>query len=280
MGKLKLDNTTHWKSFADWPKQGQTAARKGKWDQIEWTDWPPKLQRRLLDDIKELVPDVRIENGLEYSTRPAQPGDKILEGRPDLEWAAKELLLGDLEAWVEDDANTVSDAWAEQRRSAVEHLQQALSSEDPTKGSPELSLHAHAQKAMDGLKDIDVMAGFYKGECEGDREKDWVQDIVDNMAYVAFMAGRHTQAAWSKPFEEVVVQRNRKQQFFFDGRDEQIRTSKANAEERRAIIRSLSPPTNLKGEALNQWLVRKLFEDYGIEISERTIRGDRKMIRG
>ncbi|WP_109565867.1 hypothetical protein [Jannaschia seohaensis] len=62
-------------------------------------------------------------------------------------------------------------------------------------------------------------------------------------------------------------------------RSKAITSSRASAAERRDAIRTMLPQTKLTGKALSEYLIRRLKDEYGIDISERSIRRDLPAIR-
>lgn len=63
-------------------------------------------------------------------------------------------------------------------------------------------------------------------------------------------------------------------------RESRNMSAKAEVTRRRSLVATLMQETRLKGGALNAWLARELAERHGIAISTRTLRADRKAIRG
>lgn len=61
-------------------------------------------------------------------------------------------------------------------------------------------------------------------------------------------------------------------------RESQNKRARDSVATRQALVADLMKKTRLTGGALNKWLVRQLLEQYGIQVSERTLRADRKAL--
>ena len=63
-------------------------------------------------------------------------------------------------------------------------------------------------------------------------------------------------------------------------REDQNARAKTHVIERRGLIETLMQETQRTGGALDNWLVQQLKERHSIQVSKRTVRGDRRAIRG
>ncbi|MGR3804908.1 MAG: hypothetical protein ACU0AY_15650 [Marinibacterium profundimaris] len=101
-----------------------------------------------------------------------------------------------------------------------------------------------------------------------------------NAARFAFTAGEKFQLLRLKQYEKAAGVGVKQLPHLKKKRDDQNTRAKAAVEQRREYILALLRETNLTRGALNKWIVRQLAERHEIEISERSVRGDLKALRG
>jgi hypothetical protein len=94
------------------------------------------------------------------------------------------------------------------------------------------------------------------------------------------IASLHTDWRWRREHKPSILTGRKQRGHLAEVRDKQNRGAKARVEERRFAIASMLFETHLTGGALNKWLKKQLLERYGFDISERTIRDDRKALHG
>lgn len=185
---------------------------RSKWDDLDnwlqdqYLEGEAKLPalKSLLDHLRTIVPTITIENGMECTTRHLSPFDGMEDwtGYEHLRRAAEILYLGELEAVVEGEPPHLSDSWANYRNMIEKHLAEYAASSEPTSVGKELSRRAHASTALDLLANIDFVEGLARHELSEEADHHWLSELVSEIAYSAFDAGRHTQAAWGKEFEK------------------------------------------------------------------------------
>ena len=99
-------------------------------------------------------------------------------------------------------------------------------------------------------------------------------------ARFAFTAGEKFQLLMDKRYEKAAGVGVKQLPHLKQRRDGRNARAKAVVELRREYISALLLETSLTKGALNKWLVRQLAERHEIEISERSVRGDLKALRG
>lgn len=188
------------------------------WDAVEnwWHDWFNTQAQSadglaplgaLLTALREVVPLVAVENGMERFERHIRPTDDENEwqGHEHLKGAAAILYLGELEAACEGEPPLASKSWAQHRGVVTERLEIYLNSSEVTTGADELSRKEHAQQALNCLTNIDMIVKAACFEAADEVEQRWITEVVAEIAYTAFEAGRHTQEAWGKSFEQFAL---------------------------------------------------------------------------
>lgn len=166
----------------------------------------------LLDVLRTLVPTVTMRNGIEQRQRHLSSDDKDGEqwsGHASLKGAVKILEWGELEAIVEGDPLPSSIVWPEHRSIIEGHLDHFMFQDEVTEGDDELSRRAHADEAKQLLKSIDFASTHAANQMDSDDERLWLNDVISEIAYLAFEAGQHTRAAWGKEFEKHAASRIR-----------------------------------------------------------------------
>lgn len=184
------------------------------WDALEnwwrdtrrWGDARKPSLKALLDRLRSIVPKIPVENGMERATRhlnPLDPAD-LWAGKEYLKPAAEILHIGELEAVVERGPAKASESWSKHREIITKHLNEYLHSSEPTSGEESLARRGHASSALELLSHLDVVEGFARHELTNETDHGWLTELVAEIAFAAFDAGRHTQAAWGKAFESYV----------------------------------------------------------------------------
>jgi hypothetical protein len=189
--------------------------REAAWNELEnwwedperWDDAQIPALKALLERLQYLVPIVSIENGIERTTRHLTPHDpaELWAGKEYLKPAAKILHLGELEALVDGEPELPSYSWSRHREMITKHLNEYLHSTEPTSGEKSLSRRGHASSALELLSHLDIVEGFARHELTDDADLKWLAELVAEVAFAAFDAGRHTQAAWGKEFEKYAM---------------------------------------------------------------------------
>lgn len=192
--------------------------RANDWDAIEnwWHYWfntqaqsAEELAplRALLTALREVVPLVSVENGMERFERHIRPtdGENEWQGRESLKGAAAILYLGELEAAAEGEPVSASEMWSQHRDIVTNHLKQFLNVPEKTKGAEELSRVAHAEEALKFLASIDMVVKMTGYGLADEAEQTWLREVIAEAAHPAFEAGRHSQAAWGKSFEQFAL---------------------------------------------------------------------------
>lgn len=174
----------------------------------DWTDledlWRHLERADAADVLKELrgiVPMVTIENGMERSERRALPKEVAEE----LRGAAKILMLGELEAYVEGDPPMPTAVWRDHQAAAEAFLEEASANAEVTVGDVELSRKRHCDEAAERFRSLDRTQHLMLGQMDGPDEENWLREVIAEVAIDAYLAGRHVQAAWGKDFEQHAV---------------------------------------------------------------------------
>ena len=175
-------------------------------DPRRWDDAHKPSLRALLERLRSVVPRIHVENGMERATRHLKPSDSLdlWAGKEHLKPAAEILRIGELEAVVEREPAKASESWSKHREMIAKQLNEYLNSSEPTSGDKSLSRRGHASSALELLSHLDVVDGFARHELTDETDRSWLAELVAEIAFAAFEAGRHTQAAWGKEFESYV----------------------------------------------------------------------------
>ena len=172
---------------------------KQDWDAVEnaWRWLPATEQRELLSALKELVPTIVEENGLERLTRHKLPGEV-----PDnLRQPAMILLLGELESAVLGPPPNDIEIWKGVRDEAESRLAELMKAPEVTEGAQSLSRRQHVVDAIESLGAIDVVQSWMRKEMDSDDDRAWLEEIIAAVAWNAFVAGQHSHAALNKAIE-------------------------------------------------------------------------------
>lgn len=174
-----------------------------RWDEVEglWPNLSPPDQRALFAALLEGVPKITVIDGMEKAERHARPNEAPSEWKG----AAKILALGELEAAVEGDPLIASRSWAALRMEAETYLRATIADSDKRPGAKhdpiELSQEQHCRNAVELLASIGRTTTLMCAEMKNDADREWLGEVISEIAASAFVAGRHMQEAWGKPFE-------------------------------------------------------------------------------
>lgn len=172
-------------------------------DTRRWNDAHKPSLTALLERLRSIVPTVPVENGMERATRHLEPSDPayLWAGKEYLKPAAEILHSGELKALVDGEPETTSMSWASYRQAIENQLNEYLAYTESTLGDKAMSRLRHASSALEFLSQIDFSQAVAKNELSNEEDQDWLAELVGEIAFAAFDAGRHTQAAWGKGFE-------------------------------------------------------------------------------
>ena len=188
------------------------------WDRVD--DWwraldsecPDQLEamRALLEKLREIVPKVKVKNGMEYEEHyfeASKSDGKVWQDDPYLTGAARILEFGELEATVEGYPPPASEIW-DDHLVEVGNLLDELTQEAEISGDVgRLSRLEHADQARDLLKQIKISSKWAASQMDSDHDRNWFDEVTSGIAYLSFEAGRRTHAAWGKEFEQTAAKR-------------------------------------------------------------------------
>lgn len=162
--------------------------------------------RALLTRLREIVPKIIVQNGMEETERYIRQNDDAShwEGREKLKGAADILELGELEAAAEGHPPEASEIWHDYTTKIKDELRRYVAEPEVTDGEQALSRKAHAQDALEYIEGLDHLIVAMRSELMDEEDRRWFEEAIYEVAYLAFDAGRHTQAAWTKAFERFV----------------------------------------------------------------------------
>lgn len=193
--------------------------RGHNWDEVEnW--WESQyLQnpkdtnplKSLLAELRRIVPVISVVDGMEALERHILCNDpkELWADKEHLKGAAKILQLGELQAAVEGEPENALDLWNEHRTMVEEQLSELSSGPEDVVGTAELSRATHAREASELLRQIDNTTEWMCAEFESEIDPEWFRETAAEIAFAAFVAGRHTQEAWAKEFEHRAAARIR-----------------------------------------------------------------------
>jgi len=159
----------------------------------------------LLARLEEIVPKVKVTNRMEKAQRYALPTDpnEVWVGKEHFKGAAVILQLGELAAAVYGDPKSVVEEWSDYRDVIITRLENYLEQEEPTTGDAEYSRGHHCLAALEGLGDVQSLMDKADTAFDTDDDLLWLREIMSEIAYLSFDAGRRTQAAWGKDIENL-----------------------------------------------------------------------------
>lgn len=174
-----------------------------QWDEIDdlWLALSQAEQRDLFAALLEGVLKTTVIDGLEKMERHVLPK----EAPPEWKGAARILALGELEAAIEEDPPIASASWSSRRTEAENYLRETVADcEKKPKADHapgELSQEQHCRDSLELLAAIDRATKLMCAEMDSDADREWLGEVIAEIAEYAFVAGRHMQEAWAKPFE-------------------------------------------------------------------------------
>ncbi|MEP9350017.1 hypothetical protein [Xanthobacter sp. KR7-225] len=174
-----------------------------RWDEIDdlWPALSQAEQRDLFAALLEGVPKTTVIDGLEKMERHVRPKEAPSEWKG----AAKILALGELAAAIEEDPPIASASWSSLRTEAESYLRETVAEcEKKPKADHapgELSQEQHCRDSLELLAAIDRATKLMCTEMDSDADREWLEEVIAEIAEYAFVAGRHMQEAWAKPFE-------------------------------------------------------------------------------
>lgn len=170
--------------------------------------------RAILARLEAEVPRVDLENGTEMLL------DRVSVEDMSEDWkgAAQILVLGELKAAVEGDPPIASIEWQGLRALVVKTLENLVRSSEVTEGNEGLSRRAHAERALQHLKAIDLELDWALGEAAevgnvepgvdtvaddqgAASDREWLRENVLSMVRLAFLAGSEARSAIGKERE-------------------------------------------------------------------------------
>lgn len=214
---LRLLEARYWIELAEWIQDPRTRELEGH---------PALLE--LLQKLRDMVPVMEVMNGVERNKRRLEvtdPEDLWARHEPNIAKreegfrAARILHLGILQAVAEGEPEPATDTWRKYRAHIEKVLKDYLGAQEPTQGDPDYSRTGHAQNALELLGNLDVVQSFAlsqvepgadpdrtRGGADAERldqeaEERFIIELIAEVAFSAFDAGRHMQAAWGKEFE-------------------------------------------------------------------------------
>ena len=212
------------------------AAEKGEWAEIDWELLPDDDQLRLLEMLRLAIPQYDRRDGYEGGFRHDTPEEAKLRSEQDVRnrglsgleanrtvrnateaavmLANLEAVFGEETDWVKQVAHyageVLSDAWTvapeagEGRHidltgsTSYRHLSH---DEEGTEPAPELTVEAHARRALEHLADYEWLTALARRETKDDKDAEWLIEMIKDAAALGYWAGRRIQAASGKGIE-------------------------------------------------------------------------------
>ncbi|WGW04534.1 hypothetical protein [Tropicibacter oceani] len=110
--------------------------------------------------------------------------------------------------------------------------------------------------------------------------KDKENDPKGHIYSMIFEISRlRTEWEWRATRKEQIVSTIQRNRHLSELREKQNEAAKATVESRRALVESMLGETKLTGGALDKWIKVQLHKRHDIDVSPRTIRGDRRTLR-
>lgn len=100
------------------------------------------------------------------------------------------------------------------------------------------------------------------------------------MAHIMAIGAYSTEWEWRLSYRPAILTGAKQRRHLTELREGKNTAAKASVAERREAVAALMRETRLTGGALDKWLIRQLEERHGIRVKARTIRDDRKALRG
>lgn len=174
-------------------------------------DWP-KIEDWFYysEDLKEIatlrewlrrdVPRIARRNGVEETEEYVLPSEAPEEWRG----AAEILHLGELDAILDEEPPSALQEWESARAIVDAELGRLIEADEVTEGDPTLSRRGHAEQAMEILDDIDQLSSWMRGELDPE-DRSWLDELIAEVAHLAFSAGSHARSALGKDQEDFAV---------------------------------------------------------------------------
>lgn len=100
------------------------------------------------------------------------------------------------------------------------------------------------------------------------------------LRYIMEIGALSTEWKWRLSYRPAILTGAKQRRHLTDLREGKNSAAKASVAERREAVAALMRETARTGGAIDKWLVQQLAEQHGIEVSARTVRDDRKALRG
>ena len=146
------------------------------------------------------------------------------------------------------------------------------------RASPPGRLEAHEAtiERMDADTDFTFDIVLYRAHVEYARAEVDRENWPEARAHIAAADTQLTRMAWILDDDRNTGAKQRKH--LGELRESQNEAAQKGVQERRDAISALLCETHLTGGALDKWLKKQLLQRYGMAISARSIRGDRKAL--
>lgn len=256
----------------------ESAESQEYWNAAPWNDFTEAELRDFLAELKNTVPVVKIQNGLEYYKDYAPPDHPKVKNDIIMKNAAELLYHREIEARIDLNAEGTVD-WRDNERVDSRYFADPLAVENSGVETGPLSYDDHAKRYFDFVLSINTMIATLEGLVENPVLREQIRTYCHSMGMAGFNAGVHYRAALGKQIEPSALTGLKVNKANTDRRDKYNRAKKKQVDARREIIRGLLSQTDLKGGALIKWLCKKLEKQTpSIKLSARTIRADLKAL--
>jgi len=253
--------------------------------EIDWRHWTDAEKRDLYATMTSGILNVTLANGIEARVAVAHADHPDVARDPYLRWMAMEMQLGELEAEVMAIGSrpwppTSIEEWRElcdQLKKVLEDTQR--NSTNPTKGHEALGQNKHAAVALSALERLEHAEAYYTREAGTEMDREFIREAISTAAHLGFAAGQHAYASTHKPFERFAVTGQSQTRHLGENREKGIKQSQARVRNRRARVEQLVADTKRSGEALTQWIQKKLEEEGYRSFSRATVKADQKAIK-
>lgn len=146
--------------------------------------------------LRRDVPRIARCNGVEETEEYVLPSEAPEEWRG----AAEILYLGELDAILDKEPPSALQEWQSARAIVETELGRFMEADEVTEGEPTLSRCGHAEQAIETLADIDRLGSWMRGELNPE-DRSWLDELVAEVAHLAFSAGSHARSALGKDYE-------------------------------------------------------------------------------
>lgn len=185
--------------MTDW--RAHYNARDWPWIK-DWFYYSENLKEiaTLREWLRRDVPRIARRNGVEETEEYVLPSVAPEEWRG----AAEILHLGELDAILDEEPPSALQEWESDRTSVETELSRFIKADEVTEGDPSLSRRGHAEQAMEILDDIDQLSSWMRGELNPE-DRSWLDELIAEVAHLAFSAGSHARSALGKDYERWAV---------------------------------------------------------------------------